>query len=70
MGSESGFVFFLTPDPIYSSMLVFSASQGPRLSTDPQLFHISLNLAVLWWRSRYAGLIDFRGPQGQSTMQF
>ncbi|KAK2907478.1 hypothetical protein Q8A73_008551 [Channa argus] len=39
-------------------------------ATDPQLFHISVNLAVLWRSGRYAGLIDFRGPQGQSTMQF
>lgn len=67
MESES---FFFFPDPNNSSVLVGSASPGPRLSTDPQLFHSSLNLAVLWWSSRYAGLIDFRGPQGRSTMQF
>lgn len=57
-------------DPNNFSVLLGSASPGPRLSTDPQLFHISLNLAVLWWSSRYAGLIDFGGPQGRHTMQF
>lgn len=60
----------LFPDLNNSSVLVGSASPGPGLSTDPQLFHISLNSAVLWWSSRYAGLIDFRGPQGRRTMQF
>ena len=66
--SESSLRFF--SDLNNSSVSVGSASPGPGLSTDPQLFHISLNLAVLWWSSRYAGLIDFRGPQGRSTMQF
>lgn len=57
-------------DPNNFSVLLGSASPGPGLSTDPHLFHISLNLAVLWWSSRYAGLIDFGGPQGRHTMQF
>lgn len=53
-----------------SSVLWGSASPGSRLSTDPHLFHMSLNLAVLQWSSCYAGLIDFRGSEGRSTMQF
>lgn len=34
-----------------STVLSGSASPGSRLSTDPPLLHISLNLAVLWWSS-------------------